>query len=182
MQEADAFATLEEDAGLELAPYFELVLQNLVVAFDKYQHNMSILSARSTHLRAQQHHPPVAAQVPSLPAEPQHGGAGQVLPRSRARAALRPHAVRARRGAEAAHQGEQPKPAAAAHRAPQVPLGVLATVWFKYWVHPLIERLIPILLHPKTRSWHKNAAVSVGRVGLTHPDIVPPHLPEFLWA
>ncbi|KAJ7852706.1 hypothetical protein B0H13DRAFT_2359371 [Mycena leptocephala] len=60
--------------------------------------------------------------------------------------------------------------------------GILAPVWFKYWVHPLIERLIPILLHPKTRSRHKNAAVSVGRVGLTHQDIVPPPLPEFLWA
>ncbi|KAJ7838418.1 hypothetical protein B0H13DRAFT_2367488 [Mycena leptocephala] len=44
--------------------------------------------------------------------------------------------------------------------------GILAPVWFKYW----------------TRSRHKNAAVSVGRVGLTHPDIVPPPLPEFLWA
>jgi transportin-1 len=39
-----AFATLEEDAGAELAPYLEPVLRNLVFAFDKYQHkNMLIL-------------------------------------------------------------------------------------------------------------------------------------------
>ena len=39
-----AFATLEEDAGSELEPYLEPVLQNLVFAFDKYQHkNMLIL-------------------------------------------------------------------------------------------------------------------------------------------
>jgi transportin-1 len=46
VQEAgcSAFATLEEDAGMELAPYLEPVLRNLVFAFDKYQHkNMLIL-------------------------------------------------------------------------------------------------------------------------------------------
>lgn len=46
VQEAgcSAFATLEEDAGMELAPYLEPVLRNLVYAFDKYQHkNMLIL-------------------------------------------------------------------------------------------------------------------------------------------
>jgi len=46
VQEAgcSAFATLEEDAGSELAPYLEPVLRNLVFAFDKYQHkNMLIL-------------------------------------------------------------------------------------------------------------------------------------------
>lgn len=46
VQEAgcSAFATLEEDAGPELAPYLEPVLRNLVFAFDKYQHkNMLIL-------------------------------------------------------------------------------------------------------------------------------------------
>jgi transportin-1 len=46
VQEAgcSAFATLEEDAGAELAPYLEPVLRNLVLAFDKYQHkNMLIL-------------------------------------------------------------------------------------------------------------------------------------------
>jgi transportin-1 len=54
---------------------------------------------------------------------------------------------------------------------------------FKQWVQPLIERLIPILLHPKApRSLHENAAVSIGRIGLTHPDIVAPHLPEFAQA
>jgi transportin-1 len=50
-------------------------------------------------------------------------------------------------------------------------------------VQPLIERLIPILLHPKApRSLHENAAVSIGRIGLTHPDVVAPHLPEFAQA
>jgi hypothetical protein len=41
MQEAgcNTFATLEEDADLELVLYLEPVLQNLVVAFNKYQHN-----------------------------------------------------------------------------------------------------------------------------------------------
>jgi hypothetical protein len=46
VQEAgcSAFATLEEDAGAELAPYLEPVLRNLVFAFQKYQHkNMLIL-------------------------------------------------------------------------------------------------------------------------------------------
>lgn len=46
VQEAgcSAFATLEEDAGPELAPFLEPVLRNLVVAFEKYQHkNMLIL-------------------------------------------------------------------------------------------------------------------------------------------
>jgi transportin-1 len=46
VQEAgcSAFATLEEDAGPELAPYLDPVLRNLVLAFDKYQHkNMLIL-------------------------------------------------------------------------------------------------------------------------------------------
>ncbi|KAA1476477.1 hypothetical protein DENSPDRAFT_933079 [Dentipellis sp. KUC8613] len=39
-----AFATFEEDAGTELAPYLEPVLRNLVFAFEKYQHkNMLIL-------------------------------------------------------------------------------------------------------------------------------------------
>lgn len=46
VQEAgcSALATLEEDAGMELAPYLEPVLRNLVFAFEKYQHkNMMIL-------------------------------------------------------------------------------------------------------------------------------------------
>ncbi|KAF7295959.1 Importin beta-2 subunit [Mycena kentingensis (nom. inval.)] len=54
---------------------------------------------------------------------------------------------------------------------------------FKQWVNQLIARLIPILLHPKApRSLHENAAVSIGRIGLTHPDIVAQHLPEFAQA
>ncbi|KAF7293401.1 Importin beta-2 subunit [Mycena indigotica] len=54
---------------------------------------------------------------------------------------------------------------------------------FKQWVNPLIVRLIPILLHPKApRSLHENAAVSIGRIGLTNPDLVAPHLPEFAQA
>ncbi|KAJ3892224.1 armadillo-type protein [Lentinula edodes] len=46
VQEArcSAFATLEEDAGIKLAPYLEPVLRNLVFAFNKYQHkNMLML-------------------------------------------------------------------------------------------------------------------------------------------
>ncbi|ETW74770.1 hypothetical protein HETIRDRAFT_68096 [Heterobasidion irregulare TC 32-1] len=46
VQEAgcSAFATFEEDAGPELAPYLEPVLRNLVFAFERYQHkNMLIL-------------------------------------------------------------------------------------------------------------------------------------------
>lgn len=51
---------------------------------------------------------------------------------------------------------------------------------FGQWVNPLIARLIPILLHPKApRSLHENAAVSIGRIGLMHPGVVAPHLPEF---
>lgn len=44
-------------------------------------------------------------------------------------------------------------------------------------------RLIPILLHPKApRSLHENAAVSIGRIGLMHPVLVAPRLPEFAQA
>ncbi|EKM53367.1 uncharacterized protein PHACADRAFT_259689 [Phanerochaete carnosa HHB-10118-sp] len=54
---------------------------------------------------------------------------------------------------------------------------------FQQWVHPLISRLIPILLHPKApRSLHENAAVSIGRIGLMHPQMVAPLLPEFAQA
>lgn len=54
---------------------------------------------------------------------------------------------------------------------------------FRQWVNPLIARLIPILLHPKApRSLHENAAVSIGRIGLMHPALVAPHLPEFAQA
>ena len=51
---------------------------------------------------------------------------------------------------------------------------------FQQWVNPLVSRLIPILLHPKApRSLHENAAVSIGRIGLMHPNLVAPLLPEF---
>jgi transportin-1 len=54
---------------------------------------------------------------------------------------------------------------------------------FQQWVQPLISRLIPILLHPKApRSLHENAAVSIGRIGLMHPNFVAPHLNEFAQA
>lgn len=54
---------------------------------------------------------------------------------------------------------------------------------FRQWVQPLISRLIPILLHPKApRSLHENAAVSIGRIGLMHPAMVAPLLPEFAQA
>ncbi|KAI0919076.1 hypothetical protein AcW1_003452 [Taiwanofungus camphoratus] len=54
---------------------------------------------------------------------------------------------------------------------------------FQQWVHLLISRLIPILLHPKApRSLHENAAVSIGRIGLMHPSMVAPLLPEFAQA
>lgn len=54
---------------------------------------------------------------------------------------------------------------------------------FMQWVHPLISRLIPILLHPKApRSLHENAAVSIGRIGLMHPSLVAPLLPDFAQA
>ncbi|RPD57675.1 ARM repeat-containing protein [Lentinus tigrinus ALCF2SS1-7] len=54
---------------------------------------------------------------------------------------------------------------------------------FQQWVRPLIARLIPILLHPKApRSLHENAAVSIGRIGLMHPALVAPLLPDFAQA
>ncbi|GBE80766.1 Importin subunit beta-2 [Sparassis crispa] len=54
---------------------------------------------------------------------------------------------------------------------------------FQQWVHPLLSRLIPILLHPRApRSLHENAAVSIGRIGLMHPTLVAPLLPEFAQA
>lgn len=54
---------------------------------------------------------------------------------------------------------------------------------FRQWVHPLISRLVPILLHPKApRSLHENAAVSIGRIGLMHPTLIAPLLPDFAQA
>lgn len=54
---------------------------------------------------------------------------------------------------------------------------------FQQWVLPLINRLVRILLHPKApRSLHENTAVSIGRIGLMHPGMVAPYLPEFAQA
>ncbi|KAF9062080.1 armadillo-type protein [Rhodocollybia butyracea] len=54
---------------------------------------------------------------------------------------------------------------------------------FQQWVPSLISRLIPILLHPQApRSLRENAAVSIGRIGLMHPNLVAPRLPEFTQA
>ncbi|EJD41686.1 ARM repeat-containing protein [Auricularia subglabra TFB-10046 SS5] len=51
---------------------------------------------------------------------------------------------------------------------------------FTPWVQPLIQRLVPILLNPKCpRSLHENAAVTIGRIGLVHADVVAPHLEMF---
>ncbi|KZV89097.1 ARM repeat-containing protein [Exidia glandulosa HHB12029] len=51
---------------------------------------------------------------------------------------------------------------------------------FTPWVQPLIQRLVPILLNPKCpRSLHENAAVTIGRIGLVHADLVAPHLEVF---
>lgn len=42
---------------------------------------------------------------------------------------------------------------------------------------------MPLLLHPKApRSLHENAAVSIGRIGLMHPRMVAPALPDFAQA
>ena len=54
---------------------------------------------------------------------------------------------------------------------------------FQLWVHPLISRLIPILLHPKAPgSIRKYAAVSIGRIGLMHPMLVALLLSDFAQA
>ena len=54
---------------------------------------------------------------------------------------------------------------------------------FARWVPTLVQRLIPILMHPKApRSLHENAAVSLGRIGLEHPALVAPHLEVFAQA
>ncbi|KAJ6451941.1 armadillo-type protein [Mycena sanguinolenta] len=252
VQEAgcSAFATLEEDAGLELAPYLEPVLQNLVIAFDKYQHkNMLILYDAVGTLavgRALQNPryveilmPPLTnrwsrlknddedliplleclasvmiaigvAFVPS--AQPPLINASnpnllqlltvcvkhtQVPVRQSAYALvgdmvmgcfvlLRPHMPGIM--AELILQLE-PEPKydfISASNNAAWSVGEVALRYrrddpeFKQWVQPLIERLVLILLHPKApRSLHENAAVSIGRIGLTHPDIVAPHLPEF---
>ena len=49
------------------------------------------------------------------------------------------------------------------------------------WVMPLIQRLIPVLLNPKSvKSLSENAAVTIGRLGLVVPDMVAVHLEVFL--
>ncbi|CAE6461862.1 unnamed protein product [Rhizoctonia solani] len=51
---------------------------------------------------------------------------------------------------------------------------------FAQWVPPLIQRLIPILLSPKSpKSLTENAAVTIGRLALVQPDMVSPHLEMF---
>ncbi|QRW12567.1 importin subunit beta-2 [Ceratobasidium sp. AG-Ba] len=51
---------------------------------------------------------------------------------------------------------------------------------FGQWVTPLIQRLIPILLSPKSpKSLTENAAVTIGRLALVQPDVVSPHLEVF---
>lgn len=54
---------------------------------------------------------------------------------------------------------------------------------FRQWVHPLVSQLIPILRHPKAPpNLLEDAAVSIGRIGLMHPTLVAPLLPEFAHA
>lgn len=51
---------------------------------------------------------------------------------------------------------------------------------FNKYVPLLIEKLVPILLHPKSvKSLAENAAVTIGRIGLVCPEIVAPHLHVF---
>ncbi|KDN41076.1 ARM repeat-containing protein [Tilletiaria anomala UBC 951] len=49
------------------------------------------------------------------------------------------------------------------------------------WVPPLMERLVPVLLNPKSvKSLTENAAVTIGRLGLVCPELVAPHLEIFI--
>ena len=51
------------------------------------------------------------------------------------------------------------------------------------FIPTLIQRLVPILLNPKSpRSLSENAAVAIGRLGLVGPAIVAPELPTFAQA
>lgn len=48
------------------------------------------------------------------------------------------------------------------------------------FIQPLIQRLIPILLNPKSqKSLAENAAVTIGRLGLVTPDLIAPDLARF---
>lgn len=61
--------------------------------------------------------------------------------------------------------------------------GSTARQELEQWVNPLIQRLIPVLLNPKSvKSLSENAAVTIGRLGLVVPDMVAPHLEVFLEA
>lgn len=54
---------------------------------------------------------------------------------------------------------------------------------FEPFVQPLMERLVPILLHPKApKSLSENAAVTIGRMGLVCPAIIAPALDTFAQA
>ncbi|EIW58924.1 transportin-PC [Trametes versicolor FP-101664 SS1] len=54
---------------------------------------------------------------------------------------------------------------------------------FRQWVHPLVSQLISILRHSKAPpNLLEDAAVSIGRIGLMHPALVAPLLPEFAHA
>ncbi len=49
------------------------------------------------------------------------------------------------------------------------------------WIPPLMERLVPVLLNPKSvKSLTENAAVTIGRLGLVCPELVAPHLEIFI--
>jgi transportin-1 len=51
---------------------------------------------------------------------------------------------------------------------------------FASFVPPLIQRLIPILNHPEmARSLRENAAISIGRIGISLPDALAPELSNF---
>ncbi|TPX63432.1 hypothetical protein SpCBS45565_g06611 [Spizellomyces sp. 'palustris'] len=49
------------------------------------------------------------------------------------------------------------------------------------WVHPLLERLIPLLTNPQTpKAILENAAITIGRLGYVCPDLVAPHIQTFI--
>lgn len=51
---------------------------------------------------------------------------------------------------------------------------------FAQFVEPLIQKLIPVLLSPKSvKSLTENSAVTIGRLGLVAPNLVAPHLAVF---
>ncbi|EJT96947.1 ARM repeat-containing protein [Dacryopinax primogenitus] len=51
---------------------------------------------------------------------------------------------------------------------------------FAQYVQPLLQSLVPILLHPKSpKSLTENAAVTIGRLGYIFPAVVAPHLDVF---